>query len=73
MAKKKASEPVTEPLPTGTARIDGELLNKARIITAHRTGAGGRPAKLTDYLDAILRGPIEKDYAALMASLRKGD
>lgn len=55
-----------EPPPTVTARVATELMNMARIVCAHTKGAHGRPIKLTDYLDSILRGKITRDYEHIM-------
>jgi hypothetical protein len=52
--------------PTSTARVDTELLEKARVICAHRKTPGGKPLKLTDLLDSILRRPIEELYEEVM-------
>lgn len=53
--------------PHGTVRIDGELLEMARVVCFHtRTTAGAR-MKLAAYIDAIVRSRITEDYARVMA------
>lgn len=58
-----AEEPRT---PTSTVRIANELLEYAHIVCAHTKGRGGKPLRIVDYLDAILRPRITRDHAEIM-------
>ena len=58
-----AEEPRT---PTSTVRIANELLELAHQVCAHTKGRGGKPLRLVDYLDTILRPRITKDHAEIM-------
>lgn len=51
---------------TSTTRIDSDLLDKARQHCAHTKKSNGKPLKVTEYLDLILRPAILKDHAATM-------
>ncbi len=62
MAKKKTSAKAMT-----STRLNAELVHKAKIVAVHKNITIG------DYLESLLRGPIEKDYEALMARFRKGD
>lgn len=67
MAKKAQRSPgsddSSEPEKT-TTKIEVELLNKARIIAIRKNKF------LFDYLDAILRPAIERDYRELFGNGR---
>jgi len=57
---------------SATVKIDPELLRKAQQIVAFMPpGEGGKVPKLTDFLDAILRGPIEREHAKLLKRLSR--
>ncbi len=52
---------------TTSAKIDAELVRKARLITDQR---GGR---ITDYLSDLLRPLIERDYQQFKKQLAEED
>lgn len=54
---------------TMTVRVDTELVRKARIICAHTPGRAGKQLKLVDYLDSLLRGPINDRYNEVLAEI----
>lgn len=57
---------------TATVKIDPELLRKANQIVAFLPlDEDGRQTKLADYLDQILRQPIERDHTKLLKRLAK--
>lgn len=57
---------------TVTVRLDSELVRKARIICAHAPGRGGKHLKLVDFLDQLVREPINQQYEELMRRLAGG-
>ena len=58
-----------EAQPTVTVRVDTELVRMARIICAHTPGRAGKNLKLVDFLDGLLRGPIQTRYKEVLAKL----
>lgn len=58
---------------TSTVRIDAELVRMARIICAHSPGRAGKQLKLVDYLDSLVRGPIQKRYREVLAEVAAKD
>jgi hypothetical protein len=58
--------------PTVTTKIDPELLRKAQQIVAFLPpGEDGKPPKLSEYLDTLLRATIERDHVKLLKRLSK--
>ena len=56
--------------PSGTIRIDPALVAKARQVVAFRVDADGNPStSLADYIDGLLRGPIEADHRELLDTI----
>lgn len=53
----------SDSIATETARIAGDILAAARIVVAMRRERVGKPIKLTDYLNGLLRGPVARDRA----------
>lgn len=53
--------------PHGTVRIDGELLEMARVVCFHTRAPLGARMKLAAYIDAIVRGRITEDFARVTA------
>lgn len=57
---------------TATVKVDPELLRMAQQVVAFAPlDAGGKPLKLSEYLDSLLRMPIERDHAKLLKRLSK--
>lgn len=57
---------------TATVKIDPELLRKANQIVAFLPpDEDGKPVKLADYLDQLLRASIERDHAKLLKRMAK--
>jgi predicted DNA binding CopG/RHH family protein len=52
---------------SATVKIDAELLRKAK---QHATL---EDIKLQDYIDKLLRAPIERDHARTLRKLREGE
>ena len=48
------------PAASATIKIDPELLRRAKKVAALKE------VKLQDYLDKLLRGPINRDFARVM-------
>jgi hypothetical protein len=67
----KTPEPGPTPPATSTTRIDTELLDFMKVICAHTKGRDGRPIRIGDYLDSIVRPTILRDHKAVMDRIRK--
>ncbi len=62
--------PMTKGAPSGsTVRVDPELLLKLKRIVA----LSDKPMRITDYVNNLIRGPIERDYERVMKKLRESD
>ena len=48
-----------------TVRVPADLVEMARHVCFNRRTAEGRRLRLTEYLSAILRGPVTADYQAI--------
>jgi hypothetical protein len=67
MAKKRGRPASGKPWNEGKpARLD------AAVVTMARAVAGSRGITMAEYLSDILRGPVGKDYAAMLRELEKG-
>jgi hypothetical protein len=49
-----------------TTKVDAELLRKARMVALFRE------VDLFDYIDGMIRGPIERDYEQMFREGKKG-
>lgn len=61
-------EPMTQSRPDRTeasTKIPADLLQKAKHVAIYKGG------KLGEYLESILRGPVEKDYARMVKEMGK--
>jgi hypothetical protein len=57
---------------TATVKIDPELLRKAQQVVAFLPpNEDGKQPKVSEYLDSLLRAPIERDHAKLLKRLSK--
>jgi hypothetical protein len=64
LTKTAEMEPMAERKPaSATIKIDPDLLRKARQFTTMED------IKLQDYIDRLLRAPIERDHARMMKRL----
>jgi hypothetical protein len=62
MAKSPEPADGAQEIPSGTVRVDGPLLEKARYVCFHRRDERGKRVPLAQYIDQIIRAVIEKDY-----------
>jgi hypothetical protein len=66
-----AKKPVGRPKGTNNrgegihVRIDPDVVGKAKVIV------GRNNLKLGDYLSALLKGPVDRDYAKVLGELPK--
>lgn len=69
MAKNKGGRPPSgEPSNQGRlTRLDPALVSMGKLVAASRGIA------MSEYFAGILRGPVQKDYAAMIRELEKGD
>lgn len=68
MAKKRPGRP-----PSGKPSAEGKptRLDPA-VVTMARAVAGARGVAMSEYLSGLLRGPVGRDYAAMLRELEKG-
>ncbi len=65
-----ATNPAPDNLPpTVTMRVARELAEMARVVCAHRRGPGGRPLRVVDYIDSLLRPLVTRDHEAELAKV----
>lgn len=69
MAKKRPGRP-----PSGKPSSEGKptRLDPA-VVTMARAVAGARGVAMSEYLSGLLRGPVGRDYAAMLRELEKED